>query len=243
MDLALLALDKLLRWANIAYILGVAIAAGASFAIYHLSARVNAAKDRELEKYRTESTIKITAAQAEAAEAIKIAESERLARAKLESQIAAAEARAAEANAVASQARLELAKLKEPRTIVPDDQEKIIAALKKFAGQNFGFSVFPDPESLALLRTLDAMLKSAGWLRVPSQIGAIVVDAAGNTAGTSHDSGLAAFVGPDNRDAEPALLTLSRALTVAGVSCQSSRTEQLRDKTPKAIIINVGKKP
>ena len=97
-----MALDKLLQWANIAYIACVVIAAGATFAIFHLSARVNSAKDRELETYRTESTIKITVAQAEAAEAMKIAESERLARAELESQVAAAEARAAEANAVAS---------------------------------------------------------------------------------------------------------------------------------------------
>ena len=236
-----MALDKLLQWANVAYIVCVATAAVATLAIYHLSARVNAAKDRELETYRTESTIKITVAQAEAAEAMKIAESERLARAELESQVAAAEARAAEANAVASQARLELAKLKEPRTIAPEDQEKIVAALKEFAGQTFGFSVFPDPEPLALLRALDAVLTSAGWLRVPSQIGAIVVDAAGNTAGTSHDSGVTAFVGPDNRDAEAALLILSKALTVAGIPCQSRRTDQLRDK--KAIVINVGKKP
>ena len=233
--------DKLLQWANIAYIVSVAIAAVTTAAIFHLSARVNAAKDRELETYRTESTIKITVAQAAAAEAMQIAESERLARAELESQIAAAEARAAEANAVASQARLELAKLKEPRTIAPEDQEKIVAALKEFAGQTFGFSVFQDPEPLALLQALDAVLKSAGWLRVPSQIGAIVVDAAGNTAGTSSDSGVAAFVGPDNRDAEAALLTLSRALTGAGIPCQPNRTDQLRDT--KAIVINVGKKP
>ena len=217
------------------------IAAVATFAIFHLSARVNAAKDRELETYRTESTIKITVARAEAAEAMKIAESERLARAELESQVAAAEARAAEANAVASQARLELAKLKEPRTIAPEDQEKIVAALKEFAGQTFGFSVFQDPEPLALLRTLDTVLTSAGWLRVPSQIGAIVVDAAGNTAGTSSDSGVTAFVGPDNRAAEAALLTLSKALTVAGIPCQPTRTDQLQGK--KAIVINVGKKP
>ena len=238
-----MALDKLLQWSNIAYIVLLALIAGMTFVIYHLSARVNAAKDRELENYRTESTIKITAAQAEAAEAIKIAESERLARAELESQVAAAEARAAEANAVASQAQLELEKLKEPRTIAPEDQEKIIAALKEFAGQNFGFSVFGDPESLALLRALDAMLKSAGWLRVPSQIGDIVVDAAGNTAGTSHDSGVAAFVGLDDLDTRAALLTLSRVLTDAGIPCQPSQTEQLRDKIPKAILINVGKKP
>ena len=200
-------------------------------------------KDRELEKYRTESTIKISTAQAEAARAMKIAESERLARAELESQVAVAEARSAEANVVASQARLELAKLKEPRTIAPEDQQKIITALKEFAGQTFAFSVFRDPEALALLLSLDAVLKSAGWIRVRSQIGAIVVDAAGNTAGTSHDSGVTAFIGPDNRDAEAALRTLSRALTAAGIPCRPARTEQLRDKTSKAILINVGKKP
>ena len=238
-----MALDKLLQWANIIYIVCVALAAAATVAIYQLSARVNDAKDLELENYRTESAIKIAAAQVEAAEAMKIAESERLERAELESQVAAAEVRAAEANAVASQARLELAKLKEPRAIAPEDQEKIIAALKEFAGQNFGFSVFPDPEPLTLLRTLDAVLKSAGWLRVSSQIGDLVVDAAGNTAGTSHDSGVTAFVGPDNRDAEAALVILSKVLTTAGIPCQSLRTEQLRDKTPKAIIINVGRKP
>ena len=239
----MLTLDKLLQWANIAYIACLSLVAGMTFVIYHLSARVNAAKDRELGKYQTESTIKITAAEAAAAEAKKIAESERLARAEMESQVAAAEARAAEANVVASQARLELAKLKEPRTIAPEDQDKIIAALKEFAGQNFGFSVLADPEPLALLRVLDAVLKSAGWLRVPSQISAIVVDVAGNTAGTSHDSGVGAFVGPDNREAEAALSTLSRVLTAAGIPCRSGRIEQLQDKTPKAIIIDVGKKP
>ena len=98
MDSAPLALERLLQWANIAYMGGLVIAAGATFAIYYLSARVTAAKDRELDEYRIESTIKITAAQAEAAEAIKIAESESLARAELESQVAVAEARAAEAN-------------------------------------------------------------------------------------------------------------------------------------------------
>ena len=116
-----MAFDKLLQWANIVYVVSVLIAAAASFAVYRLSALVNTAKDRELKKYQTESQINITAAQAEAAEAMKIAESERLARAELESQVAAAEARAAEANAVASQAQLELEKLKEPRTIAPED--------------------------------------------------------------------------------------------------------------------------
>ena len=55
-----MALDKLLQWANIAYIVCLLLVAGMTFVIYYLSARVNAAKDHELENYRTESTIKIT---------------------------------------------------------------------------------------------------------------------------------------------------------------------------------------
>ena len=238
-----MALDKFLQAANIVYIGCVAIAAVATLAIYHLSARVNAAKDRELETYRTQSEIQITNAQADAADAMKIAESERRARVELESEVATAEARAAQANAVASQAKLELEKLKAPRTITPDDQQKIVAVLKGFAGQHFAFSVFRDPESLALLRALHAILTSAGWHRVSSQIGDIVVDAAGDTAGTSTNEGVAAFVAPDNREAEPALLALSAALTAAGIPCRANRTDQLLDKTPKAIVINVGKKP
>ena len=46
----ILTLDKLLQWANIAYIVCLLLAAGMTFVIYHLSARVNAVKDRELEK-------------------------------------------------------------------------------------------------------------------------------------------------------------------------------------------------
>ena len=238
-----MAIERLLQWANFAYIAAIGIAAVATVAIYQLSARVTAAKDRELEEYRTTSELKISTAQAEAAEAMRLAESERLARANLESKVADAEARAAEANAVASKAQLELARLKRPRTIAPEAQEKIITVLKRYAGQHYSLSVFQDPESLALLRVLDFTLKSSGWLRVPSQNGVIVLEVDGTTAGTSHDSGVAAFVGPDNRDAEAALLALSKTLTAAGIPCQPSRTEQLRDKTPKAILINVGKKP
>ena len=241
-----MALDKLLQLANIVYMVSAVTALAMTFVIYQLSVRVNAAKDRELEKYQNESTIKITDAQAEAAEAIKIAESNRLARAELEAQVAVADARAAEANAAAAQAQLELAKFKEPRTIAEKDQEKIITALKEFSGQNFGFAVFPDPEPLALLGVLNAMLKSAGWLRVPSPTGGSIsisaAGAAGNTAATTLGTGVFAVVDPDNRDAVPALRTLSNALYAAGIPCRiGPAVEKIQDKT--SILIMVGKKP
>lgn len=158
-------------------------------------------------------------------------------------KIVAAEVRAAEANALASQARLELENLTKPRTSAPGDQEQIVVALKQFAGQRFAFSVFEDPEALALLRVLDATLKSAGWVRVSSQIGDIGTDVAGDFAGFTSESGVAALVGPDNREAETTLLTLSKTLTDAGTPCRPIRTEQLRGKTLNAIVISVGKKP
>ena len=59
MDSAPLALERLLQWAKIAYMGGLVIAAGAMFAIYYLSARVTAAKDRELEEYRIEGDVPV----------------------------------------------------------------------------------------------------------------------------------------------------------------------------------------
>ena len=47
MDSTPLAIERFLQWANIAYIAAVGIAAVATVAIYHLSTRVTAAKDRE----------------------------------------------------------------------------------------------------------------------------------------------------------------------------------------------------
>lgn len=243
-------LERVLTWANIIYLVGIGVTFAASFAIYWLSARVNAAKDQELARFQADSGARIAASQADAARAqeesanaMAIVESERLARVQLESQVASAEARAAEANASAAKAQLELARIKEPRTLSPEAQDRLIEKLRPFSEQKFGFSVYPDPEPLALLRTLDVLLKAAGWQRVPSQIGSIEVDAAGETAGTAHDSGLSAFIGPDNEEARTALITLATSLTAEGMHCRPSRTEQLRGKIPKAIIINVGRKP
>ena len=208
-------IERFLQWANMAYLVGLAVVLVLTVAVHYLSARVTAAKDRELEEYRTESTVKI----------------------------AAAEARAAEANAVASQAQLELAQLKQPRKLAPEDQEKIVAALQQFAGQHFSFAVFADPESFAFARLIDDMLKSAGWLRVPYQVGNIFHHVAGSTAGTSAESGVGAFVGRDNLIAPPAVAALSKGLNDAGISCRKGLSEDLIDKTPKAILIVVGKKP
>jgi hypothetical protein len=149
----------------------------------------------------------------------------------------------ASARAEAEKARLELARLRDPRRLSPQAQQRIVQKLLPYRGQRFAFVVYPDPEPLALLASLDAMLKTAGWERVASQIGVIEVQAAGNTAGQAHDSGLGAFIGTDNRESDAVLLALAAALESEGIACTRNITAQLAGKTPKAITINVGKKP
>ena len=244
MDSPPLTIDRLLHWANLGYIATLLIVAFLSIAIYQLSKRVTDAKDRELEQYRTQSEVNIAAAQAESAKAIQMAETERRARVELESQVAAAEARIAEANLAASEAQLELARLKEPRTVAPDDQARMIANLKSFAGQKYSASVFQDPEALALLRVLEAMLKSAGWVKVKFPNRSILVSVDGINAPPSFHSGVIATIGRNDDVSAAALLALSDALSRAGIPCRRAlHPSELQDKSPNTILIAVGKKP
>jgi hypothetical protein len=165
---------------------------------------------------------------------------------RVETELAKQKERTASAEKAASDAALALARLKQPRYLSPEQQETLIATLTPFAGQHFAFAVFPDPEPLALLRLLDTTLKSAGWVRVPSQIGrvgGIAVEVAGETAATIFDTGIEAFIAPDDSESVPAQSALCSVLRACALSCETHRTPQLAGKTPRAITISIGKKP
>jgi hypothetical protein len=164
----------------------------------------------------------------------------------VEAELAKQKERTASAEKAASDAALALAKFKQPRSLSRGQREVLIEALRPFGGQHFAFAVFPDPEPLALLKDLDTVLKSAGWIRVPSQIereGGVKVDAAGETAATIFDSGVDAYIAPDDMQSVPAQSALCSALKAASISCETHRTPQLAGKTPRAITIGIGKKP
>ena len=209
-------MERFLDWANVVYIASLGIVLLSTIAIYQLSKRVTEAKAQELADYQTESEVKI----------------------------AAAEERAAEANLSASQAQLELAKLKEPRTIAPEDQERIITELTEFTGQKYSLSVFQDPEALALLRVVYAMLTSAGWEKVNFPNRRNDVSAAGITAAITLDSGVVATIGPDDGASVAAVRALSDGLYHAGIPCpRGYHTPELQENSPNTILIGVGKKP
>ena len=125
----------------------------------------------------------------------------------------------------------------------PSDQKRLVSALNQFSGQPFAFSAYEDPEAHALVEQIDWVLKQAGWQRIPSQLGATVHDVAGDTVGGSVDTGVSTHVGENNPEAERAMVIFSHLLTRAGIPCQPNRTRDLNGTTPKAIVINVGKKP
>ena len=170
----------------------------------------------------------------------------RTAQQRVETELAKQKERTASAEKAASDAALALARFRQPRSILPEEQQKLISALKPFAGQNFAFAVFPDPEPLALLRVLNELLKSAGWKRVPSQIqkeGGVLLEAAGESAASISDSGIDAYLAPDDTESAPAQTACCSALIAAGISCERHRTPQLAGKVPMAITISIGKKP
>ena len=214
-----MALEKLVPWAHFAYIAVVALGA---IGIQQLTSMVNANKDRELAKFQAEAGAEIEQAKGKAAEA---------------------DARAAEANALAEQARLELAKLKQPRTISPEHQDRMVHVLKKYAGQSYSFIAYEDSEAHALLEQLDRILRQASWSRIPSLAGVIVRNIAGDTVGQSANSGVAVYMGPNYPEGRNALLSLSALLSDAGIPCQPNRDPEWGDKEREAIIIEIGKKP
>jgi hypothetical protein len=135
---------------------------------------------------------------------------------RVETELTKQKERTAKAERAASDAALALAQFKAPRSLSPEQQNMLVASVKPFAGQDFAFAVFPDPEPQALTRVIDELLKSAGWKRVPAQIqreGGILMDIAGESAAQISDSGVDAYIAPDGAESEHAQAAICSALT------------------------------
>lgn len=205
-------IEKILPFANFAYIVLVAIGA---LSISHLTSLVNKSKDRELARFQTDAEL----------------------------QIQQAETRAAEANALAKQAQLELAKLKQPRSISPEHQERIIQSMSQFAGQTYAFMAHEDSESYALMEQIDSILQRAGWVLIPQWMSDIEKHIGNKVVGDSAKSGVYPLVGPNYRKGEQIATLLGQMLGDAGIDSTPSRDANWGDKNPEALLIEVGGKP
>jgi len=62
-----------------------------------------------------------------------------------------------------AEANLALAKLRTPRTLTPEQRERIVRAMSAYAGQAFAISSAPDPEARDLAMVINEALLSARW--------------------------------------------------------------------------------
>lgn len=58
----------------------------------------------------------------------------------------------------------------EPRTLSPQQQSKLAAELRAFAGQQFSLAITPDPEPVALMKQIYSVVNAAGWSVIPAQM-------------------------------------------------------------------------
>jgi hypothetical protein len=120
-------------------VFGVLAAIAGGFA-YYFSSRVDIQKDSAFARFRLESTERIAAANSAAAEANERAK-------RYESDIASANSRAAEAMRIAEQERLARVKIEERLAwldLSPEQEKSLSSKMQPFTGQRFKLITYQD---------------------------------------------------------------------------------------------------
>jgi hypothetical protein len=134
--------------------------------------------------------------------------------------------------------------LKTPRTLTPEGQRRVAAALQKFAGQEFEGQVAPGSEDARpLWEALDKALRAANWVRVAPSGLAVGDPPAGIPL--SPNSGVTVFVTASRaNELAPTAHALAAALMaeglIAGVTASAGPRMEQR---PNVIVIEIGRKP
>lgn len=161
----------------------------------------------------------------------------------LEKETTEARAAIAEANARAAEANLALAKLTTPRSISPEQEEKITETLKEFAGTPFDFAITPNPEPVSLMNRLAAILTGAGWdWKSVSEVIVFMQQGKPNV-GMATLTGLKVQIDHSKlQEWEKPVVALTDALKAVGLDAEA---EQLINGivNPNAIHIRIGIKP
>jgi hypothetical protein len=149
-----------------------------------------------------------------------------------------------EARERAQEAELELTKLKTPRTLTPEQQQRVTATLRKFAGQEFAGQVAPGSEDARpLWETLDKALRAANWVRV-APYGLAVGDPPAGVA-LAPTSGVTVFVAASrtNEVAATAQALASALMSEGLIAGLSASAGPQMEQRPNVIVIEIGRKP
>ena len=146
----------------------------------------------------------------------------------------------------AAKSELTLEQFKSPRTLKPEQQDRIVAALKPFAGMRFDFTIQPGPEPEALMGQIAEILARAGWVWQPKQnAGAIAFLIAGKPQSGVNTSfvGLGAEIDSSKaREWRPALVALTEAFAAEALPMRANIAAD-GSALPDGIHIFVGGKP
>lgn len=154
--------DMLFAWVNVISLSALGIAAAGTIATYHLSARMNAAKDRELQQVQSEARTQVETARADAAEAS--ARTAELVKANTELQLELQ---------TEKDARIAMPEQFQPRDMTKEQIAKFVETIKGKVPQLSLFTV-PDPEASVFgITVLDALRKAdvpVAWYRMQSSV-------------------------------------------------------------------------
>lgn len=171
----------------------------------------------------------------------KAASDAKAAQQKVETQLAIQQQATALAEQHAAEANLALAKLKLPRTLSPEQQQRIVAELRpSTVGQQFSFSVVGDSEALDLLATIRAILNEAGWVKgLPVGFGDIKI---GDDAALGYGRGVIVRFSPNAQEgARQSAALLSKYLNSEQIASAVEVDKRVTD--PTALNVLVGTKP
>jgi hypothetical protein len=152
----------------------------------------------------------------------------------------------AEAAKVAEPPRVNLAHVKAPRTLSPEQQERIAAKLRSFAGKRFDAAlVVGDKEAEALLKSIESALTTAGWVEIEWKGSPIVLNRAGRPpAGDISLTGVHIQIHPEQAtEFEGAVATFASALIAEGIDAKVDGNLGVPNHNPNAVHVLIGKQP
>lgn len=244
------AISKLLAVSNAVYVISVVFAALATFAIVYLSNKYTRIRELELTKYERDADLKIATANNNAKQAMAVAaaasadaENSRVEQDKLRNERARLDIRLQEleqqqsklsATNVASQAKIvELEEAAKDRTISEDQQAKIVALLKPFAGQEVEVEVFSsDSEARKFTNKVSETLSKAGLKTTGSLLNVTTFTVEG-FAVAIHDA----------RSASPLATAIGYAFNSAGIKMAGVIDPRVAPEQGKFVVVIGSKLP
>jgi hypothetical protein len=224
--------QSVVLWANIVALAGGVLTGAALFVSAWVSSNIADVVQQDADQRISEARTRGDEARADAASA--------------NQRASEAAERAAEAEQRAAEANLELARLKAPRTLRPEQQQRVIAMVKPFAGTQFDIGVVQgDPEAAELMVLIETVLKAAGWSQIDWVGGDIVLTLAGRpTAGVVTTTNVAIAVHPERASTlENAAAALLTALSSQGIAARAGTSAAaFLNRNADAIHILIGRK-